>query len=122
MEVRSECVGPSRRVQFDVAAQDMRKRTRLQKLGNPQGAFVVSRGIFNQQSARQEEIPGKKNPCSAVVEYQVRRVVPRGRNYVDSSATQIQMGNSVGQLVKRKNARTPSKSMGTTWTDRRDAN
>src|SRR4030095_14457916 len=98
MVVRSECLGPSRRVQFDVAAQDMGKRTRLQKLDNPPGAFVVSPGIFNQQSTRQEEISRKKNPRSVVVECHVRRVVSRRRNYVHSSVAQIQMGNPVGPV------------------------
>ena len=62
MIVRSESVGLAGRVQFDVAAQDMGERPRLQKLPNSQGAFAVSCGIFNQQSARQKEISGKKSP------------------------------------------------------------
>ncbi len=62
MIVRSESVSSSGRVQFDVAAQDMAERPRLQKLANPQGAFAVSRGIFNQQSARQKEISRKRIP------------------------------------------------------------
>jgi hypothetical protein len=45
-----------------MAAQDMGKRTRLQKLENPPGAFAVSPRIFNQQSTRQEEISGKRIP------------------------------------------------------------
>ena len=122
MEVRSESVGPSRRVQFDVAAQDMGKRTRLQKLDNPQGAFVVSRGIFNQQSAWQKEIPGKKNPCSAVVECQVGRVVSGVGITSTVRPPKSRWAIPLGQLVKPKNARTPSKSMGTIWTDGRDAN
>ena len=89
MVVRSESVGLSGRVQFDVAAQDIGERPRLQKLDNPQGAFVVSRGIFNQQPARQQEISGKKNRRSAVVKYHVRRVVSGRRNYVHGSAAQI---------------------------------
>ena len=59
MVARSESVGLSGRVQFDVAAQDLGERPRLQKLDNPQGAFVVSRGIFNQQPGRHKEISGK---------------------------------------------------------------
>src|ERR1700720_4793019 len=76
----------------------MGKRTRLQKIDNPQSAVVVSRGIFNQQSARQQKISGKKNPGSAVVKYHVRPVMSGRRNYVYSSAAQVQMGNPVGPV------------------------
>src|SRR4029453_14753276 len=76
----------------------MGKRTRLEKLDHPPGAFVVSGGISNQQSTRQGEISGKKNPRSVVVECQVRPVVSRRRNYVHSSGAQIQVGNPVGPV------------------------
>ena len=95
MIVRSESVSLPRGVQFDVTAQDVGERTRLQKLDNSQGAFAVSCGIFNQQSARHQKISRKKNPRSAVVKCHVGRVVSRSRNYVHSSATQIHMGNSI---------------------------
>src|SRR6476659_3999978 len=98
MIVRSESVGLAGRVQFDVAAQDMGERPRLQKLANPQGAFAVSCSIFNQQSARQKEISGKKNPRSVVVERHVRRVVSRRRNYIHSPAAQIDMRNPLGPV------------------------
>ena len=84
--------------QFDVAAEDMGERTRLEKIDNPQDAFVVSRGIFNQQPARQKEISGKKNPRSIVVKRDVRRVVSRRRNYIHSSASQIDMCNPIGPV------------------------
>ena len=86
------------RVQFDVPAEDMGERTRLEKIDNPQDAFVVSRGIFNQQSARQKEISGKKNPRSIVVKRDVRRVVSRRRNYIHSSAAQIDLCNPIGPV------------------------
>src|SRR6478672_5704365 len=95
MIVRSESVGLSGRVQFDVAAQDMGERPRLQKVANPQGAFLVRRGIFNQQSARQKEISGKKDPRSVIVERDVSRVVSRRRNYIHSSAAQIDVRNPI---------------------------
>src|SRR6266404_2679003 len=98
MVVRPKSVGVSRRVQLDVTAQEVGEWTRLQKVDNPQGAFVVSGGIFNQQSARHQKISRKKNPSSVVVECQVRLVVSGRRNYVHSSATQIQMGNPVGPV------------------------
>src|SRR6266480_8047481 len=98
MVVRSESVGLSCRVQFDVSAQDMGERTHLQKLDNSQGALPVSCGIFNQQSARHQEISGKKNPGSAVVKCHVCRVVSGRRNYVHSSAAQIHMCNPVGPI------------------------
>src|SRR6266496_3543258 len=98
MVVRSESVGVSRRVQLDVTAQDVGERTRLQKVDYPQGAFAVRCGIFNQQSARQQEISGKKNPRSVVGKYHVGRVVSGRRNYVHSSVNQIQMGNPVGPV------------------------
>ena len=98
MVVRSESVGVSCRVQLDVPAQDMGKRPRLQKVDNPQSAFVVSCRIFNQQSARHQEISGKKNPGSAVIKRHVGLVVSRRGNYVDSAAAQVQMGNPVGPV------------------------
>src|SRR5206468_448395 len=67
MVVRSESVRLPRPVQLDMSAQDMRKRTRLQKVDNPQRTVVVSCGIVNQQPARHQEISGKKNAGSAVV-------------------------------------------------------
>src|SRR6266496_1930901 len=107
MVVRSELVGLSRRVQFDVSAQNTGERTRFQKVDNPQRAFAVRGGIFNQQSARHQEISGKKNPGSAVVKSHVGLVVSGRRNYVHSSATQIQMGNLAGPISeteKRSNS------------------
>ncbi len=98
MIVRSESVGMACRVQFDVPPEDMRERTRFEKVDNPQGAFVVSRGIFDQQSARQQKISGKKNRGSAIVKCHVRRMVSGRRNYVHSSAAQIQMGNPGGPV------------------------
>src|SRR2546430_9061731 len=98
MVVRSESVGVSCRVQLDVPAQDMGKRPRLQKVDNPQSAFVVSCRIFNQQSARHQEISGKKNPGSAVIKRHVGLVVSRRGNYVDGAAAQVQMGNPVGPV------------------------
>src|SRR5437762_10044773 len=89
MVVRSETVGLSGGLQLDVPAQDMGKRTRLQKVENPQGAFVVSCGIFNQQSARQQKIPRKKNPGSAVVKRHLGLAVSRRGNYVHSAAALI---------------------------------
>src|SRR5215470_6509941 len=73
----------------------MGKRTRLQKVDNSQGTFAIRSGVFDEQSARQQKISRKKNPGSAVVKCHVSRVVTRRGNYVDSSATQIQMGNFV---------------------------
>ena len=67
MVVKSESVRLPRPVQLDMSAQDMRKRTRLQKVDNPQRTVVVSCGIVNQQPARHQEISGKKNAGSAVV-------------------------------------------------------
>src|SRR5260370_26099884 len=98
MVLRSKSVGLSRCVQLDVPTQDMDKRTRLQKVNNPQGTFTVRCGIFNQQSTREQKIPRKENPCSVVVKCHVGRVVPGRRNYVHNSATQVQMGNSVGPV------------------------
>src|SRR5438132_11396707 len=98
MVMRSESVGLPCRVQLDVSAQDMGERTCLQKVGNSQGALVVSGDVFNQQPARQQEISGKKNSCSVVVKCHVRRVMSRRRNYVHSSAAQLQMGNPVGPI------------------------
>src|SRR6266700_2662092 len=98
MVMRSESVGLSHSVQLDVPAQDVGERTRFQKVDNPQGAFVVRGGIFDQQSARHQEISGKKNPGSAVVKCHVGRVVSGRRNYVHNSATQIQMSNPVGPV------------------------
>src|SRR6266404_5654038 len=95
MVVRSESVGLSRCVQLDVSAQYMGEWTRPQKIDNSQGALAVSGGIFNQQSARHQEISGKKNPGSVVVKCYVGLVVSGRRNYVHSSATQIQVGNPV---------------------------
>src|SRR5262249_24907454 len=102
MVVRSKPVGASCSVQLDVPTQDMGKRTRLQKVDNAIGAFVIGRSVSNQQPARHQKISGKKSPCSVVVKRQVRRVVSRRRNYVDSSATQIQMGNFVGPIHETK--------------------
>jgi hypothetical protein len=99
----------------------MGKRTRFQKVNNSQGAFAVSCGIVNQQSAGQQEISGKKNPGSAVVNATWVAVSGR-RNYVDSSATQIQMGNPVGPISETEKRSNSPKSMGTIWTDGRDAN
>ena len=85
----------------------MGERTRFQKVDNPQGAFVVRGGIFNQQSAGHQEISRKKNPGSPVVKCHVGPFVSGRRNYVHSSAAQIQMGNSVGpasETVKRSNS------------------
>src|SRR6266480_3447500 len=76
----------------------MGERPRLQKLDHPQGAFVVGCGIFNQQSARHQEISRKNNPGSAVVKRYVGLVVSGRGNYVHSSAAQIQMGNPVGPI------------------------
>src|SRR5258708_3179112 len=107
MVVRSESVGVSCGVQLDVPTQDMGKRTRLQKIDNAQGTFAVRCGVLNQQSARHQKIPRKKNPGSVVVKCHVGRVVSGRRNYVHSSATQIEMGNSVGpvsETVKRSNS------------------
>src|SRR4029077_11016262 len=107
MVMRSKPIGASCGVQLDVPTQNMGKRTRLQKVDNPQGAFVIRRGVCNQQPARHQKISRKKNPGSVVVKRQVCRVVSRRRNYVDSSATQIQMGNFVGPIretVKRFNS------------------
>src|SRR5260370_8443425 len=107
MVLRSKSVGLSRCVQLDVPTQDMDKRTRLQKVNNPQGTFTVRCGIFNQQSTREQKISRKKNPGSVVVKCHVGRVVSGRRNYVHSSATQIEMGNSVGpvsETVKRSNS------------------
>src|SRR5467141_1803533 len=98
MVMRSESIRLPRRVQLDVPAQDMGERTRFQKVDNPQAAFVVRRGIFNQQSAGHQKISRKKNPGSVVVECHVRRVVSGRRNYVYSSAAQIQMGYSIGPV------------------------
>src|SRR5450432_1028789 len=100
MVVRSRSVGLPGRVQFDVAAQDVGERTYLQKLHNPQGAFVVSRGIVNQQSPGQQEISGKKNPRSIVVECHVCRVVSRRRNYIHNSAAQVHMCNPVRPVTE----------------------
>ena len=86
------------RVQFDVPAEDMGERTCLQKVDHPQGTFTVRCGIFNQQSTREQKIPRKKNPCSVIVKCHVGRVVSGRRNYVHNSATQVQMGNSVGPV------------------------
>jgi len=77
----------------------MGEQTRLQKVDNSQGAFMVSRGpVFNQQSAGHQKISRKKNPGSAVVKCHVRLVVSGRRNYVHSSAAQIHMGNPVGPV------------------------
>src|SRR4030095_2864188 len=107
MVVRSESVGVSCRVQFDVSAQDVGKRTRLQKVDNPQRAFAVSCGVVNQQSGRHQKISRKKNSGSVVVKCHVGWVVSGRRNYVYSSATQIQVSNSVrpvSETVKRSNS------------------
>jgi hypothetical protein len=76
----------------------MRKRTGLQKVDNPKGAFPVSSGVVNEQSGRHQKIAGKKNPGSLVVKRHVSLIVSGRRNYVHSSATQIQVGNSVGPV------------------------
>src|SRR5207302_3814993 len=60
MVVRSKSVSLSRRVQFDVPAHDMGEWTRLQKVDNPECAFTISGGVFNQQPAWKQEISGKK--------------------------------------------------------------
>src|SRR6266550_4824542 len=98
MVMRSESVGVSCRVQFDVPAQDVGERTRLQKVDNPQSALMVRGGIFNQQSAGHQKISRKKNPGSAVVKCHVGLAVSGRRDYVYSSVTQIQMGNPVGPV------------------------
>src|SRR5881397_3625423 len=99
MEVRSESIGLPGRVQFDVPTQDMGKRTRLQKINNPPGAFAVhGGGIFNQQPTRHQKISREKNSGSGVVKCHVGRVVSGRRNYVYSSTTQIQMRNPVGPV------------------------
>src|SRR6478752_854481 len=98
MIVRSESESMACRVQFDVPAEDMGERTCLQKADNPQGTFTVRRGIFNQQSTREQKIPRKKNPCSVVAKCHVGRVVSGRRNYVHNSLTEVQMGNSVGPV------------------------
>src|SRR6476659_9636117 len=107
MIVRSESVSMACRVQFDVPAEDMGERTCLQKVDNPQGTFTVRCGIFNQQSTREQKIPRKKNPCSVVVKCHVGRVVSGRRNYVDSSITQVQMGNSVGPVSETEERSNP---------------
>jgi hypothetical protein len=98
MVVRSESVGLSGPVQFDMTAQDIGERPRLQKLDDTQGAFVISRGIFNQQPARQKEISREKNPRSVVVECHVRRVVSGRRNCIHSSSAQIDRCNPIGPV------------------------
>src|SRR6266542_4213 len=82
MVMRSKSVGASCGVQLDVPTQDMGKRTRLQKVDNPQRTFTVCCGVFNQQSARHQKIPRKKNPGSAVVKCHVGWVVSGRRNSV----------------------------------------
>src|SRR5467141_2432922 len=107
MVVRSEPVGVSCRVQLDVPTQDVAEWTRLQKVYNPHRAFALRRSVVNQQSARHQEISRKKNSGSVVVKSHVGRVVSRRRNYINSSATQSQMSNSVGPIsetVKRSNS------------------
>src|SRR5262249_56346776 len=100
MVVRSETIGPSCSVQFDMAAKDMGKRTRLQKIDNSQGAFAVSCGVFNQQSTRQQKISRKKNGGSVVVKCHVRLVVPRRGNYVHRSAASIDLRDSIRPLIE----------------------
>src|SRR5215470_7831616 len=107
MVMRSKSVGVSCGVQLDVPTQDTGKRTRLQKVDNSPSTLTVRCGVFNQQSARHQKISRKKNPGSAVVKCHMGRVVSGRRNYVDSSAAQIQMGNFVGPIgepEKRSNS------------------
>jgi hypothetical protein len=59
MVVRSESIRVFCCVQVDVAAQDMGKRTRLQKVDNSQVAFAARGAIFNQQSAWHQKISRK---------------------------------------------------------------
>jgi len=120
--MRSESVGVSCSVQLDVSAQDMGERTRFQKVDNPQGAFVVRGGIFNQQSAGHQKISRKKNPGSAVVKCHVGLVVSGRRNYVHSSVTQIQMGNPVRPVSETEERSNSLQIYGTIWTDGSDAN
>src|SRR5262249_61276428 len=100
MVVRSETIGPSCSVQFDMAAKDMGKRTRLQKIDNSQGAFAVSCGVFNQQSTRQQKISRKKNGGLAVVKCHIRFFVPRRGNYVHRSCAQIHFGDAIWPLIE----------------------
>src|SRR4029077_9407798 len=90
-----------------MAAKNMGKRPRLQKVNNPQCAFVISRTILNYQSARQQKISRKKNAGSAIIKRDVGFVVSGRRNYVDNSVSQIHIGNSVrpvGETEERLNS------------------
>src|SRR5258707_3909119 len=99
---RTLSVGVAGHVPFDVTAEDVSERACPQKADYTSGAFVISVGIFKCKSAGHEEVAGKKERCSFIVENDMRSFVSRRRDDVDNAVAKVQTRRAFRPMIEKK--------------------